>query len=282
MYGFIVTTHHNNYDIIKKCLDLLFKYIPDNSYVVLYVNETTCDKILNIKNDYLEYKFDSIYIDDQIKNGGLTGTWNKGIDYLLNLNDFKCKVITILGHDSFVNENISKILKLGLDAENNKELVYFGPLCKSDVYTGINMWQDYKEYTKHELYYLTGFFLTFPIYSLLKNKFNKKYFNEIKYPFSGNEVDWYLRFKNINGKGILCTDFIIDHNHNRSWLNIENKIKESKNNPVYKLLFFSNKMNDIEFNWKNYLLKNRDLKFTNEKQAFNHYMSIGKFQNRPF
>ena len=75
----------------------------------------------------------------------------------------KCKVITILGHDSFVNENISKILKLGLDAENNKELVYFGPLCKSDVYTGINMWQDYKEYTKHELYYLTGFFLTFPI-----------------------------------------------------------------------------------------------------------------------
>jgi len=120
MYGFIVTTHHNNYDIIKKCLDLLFKYIPDNSYVVLYVNETTCDKILNIKNDYLEYKFDCIYIDDQIKNGGLTGTWNKGIDYLLNLNDFKCKVITILGHDSFVNENISKILKLGLDAENIK------------------------------------------------------------------------------------------------------------------------------------------------------------------
>ena len=52
MYGFVVTTHFNNYSIIKKCLDLLFDVIPNESFVILYVNETTCENVLNIKNDY--------------------------------------------------------------------------------------------------------------------------------------------------------------------------------------------------------------------------------------
>tara|TARA_B100001093_G_scaffold299728_1_gene285811 strand:- start:919 stop:1776 length:858 start_codon:yes stop_codon:yes gene_type:complete len=285
MYGFVVTTHYNNYDIIKKCLDLLFKYIPENSYVILFVNETTCEKMLNIKNEYNDYyinnKFNVIYIDDQVKNGGLTGTWNQGINYLLNLTDFKCKVISILGHDSFVNHNIIKILQLGIDAENNKKLLYFGPLCKSEKYTGINMWQDVNEYKKHKMQYLTGFFLTFPIYSLLKNKINKIFFDDENYPFAGNEVEWYLRFKKLNGEGILCTDFIIDHDHNRSWLELENKIQNEKGE-VYSLLYYSNKIKDLNFNWANYLRKNRDLHFSNEKEALNHYMSIGKYQNRLF
>ena len=282
MYGFIVTTHFNNYDIIKKCLDLLFSVIPNKSFVVLYVNETNCTKVLNIKNDYLSFKdmFDVIYIDNQEKNGGLTGTWNQGIDYLLNLQHFECKVITILGHDSFVNENISYILKLALQAENEKELVYFGPLCKSKINIGI-MWQDYKEYKKYNIEYLLGFFLTFPIHSLLKNKIdNNKYFNDIKYPFSYNEVDWYIRFKNINGKGILCKDFIVEHDHNRSWIDIDNKMKKIDKSD--NLIYISNKINQLNFNWINYLKKNKDLKFTTEKQALNHYMSIGRHQKRTF
>ena len=283
MYGFVLTTHYNNYPIIKMCLDLLFKYIPKESYVILYVNETTCDKILNIKDEYIDYylanKFNIIYIDDQIKNRGLTGTWNQGIDYLLNLEHFECKVITILGHDSFVNENISYILKLALEAENKKELLYFGPLCKSNINIGI-MWQDYKEYKKHHIEYLIGFLLTFPVHSLLKNKINNKYFNDVKYPFAGNEVDWNIRFKNIKGKGILCEDFIVDHDHNRSWVNINNKI--SKENKSDDLTHISEKVNQLSFNWINYLKKNRDLKFSTERQALNHYISIGQYQNRTY
>ena len=50
MYGFIITTHYNNYTIIKKSLDLLIEYIPHNSFIILYINETTCQKVLNVKN----------------------------------------------------------------------------------------------------------------------------------------------------------------------------------------------------------------------------------------
>ena len=102
MFGFIVTTHFNNYDTIKKCLDLLFNNIPEDSYIVLYVNETTCDKVKKIKDEYIETSksnedhcdnFKVFFIDNQETNNGLTGTWNQGINYLLKLKEttnFEC------------------------------------------------------------------------------------------------------------------------------------------------------------------------------------------------
>lgn len=232
MFGFIVTTHYNNYETIKKCLNLLFDSISLNlSYIILYVNETTCQKVLNIKQEYIDkynnnsntiLNFEVIYINNQTINGGLTGTWNLGIDYLLNIEFFNCKVVTILGHDTFVNKDIKYLLHSALEAENKKDLKYFGPLCRSYNNTNINLWQDSILYNNYELQYLTGFLLTIPVNSLIENKLNiKYYFNQEQYPFAGNEVDWYNRFKKINGKAILCEKCIIDHEHNRSWLKID-------------------------------------------------------------
>jgi len=294
MYGFIVTTHHDNYQIIKKCLDLLFENIPTNSFVVLYINEAK-GKVLNIKEDYLLElnRFDVIFINNQEKNGGLTGTWNQGIDYLLNKQDFNCEVITILGHDSYINDNITILLEEAKNAEKAKELKYFGPLCYSEKYTGINLWQDSKEYTKHKLEYLTGFLMTFPIHSLTKNKKKDMYFDHIKYPFAGNEVEWYQRFIKIGGKAILCKDCIINHEHNRSWLNIKftgnkdgNKSgSDTEYDDIYNKIYYTNKIHELNFNWINYLKKNHDLKnkgINTEKSALNHYMTIGKIQKRTF
>lgn len=231
MYGFIITTHYNFYDTIKKCLDLLFEVIPDNSYVVLYVNETTCKKVLNIKNDYLLYinKFDVIYIKDQITNNGLSGTWNMGINYFLNKKKFNCKVISILGHDTFVNNSIKLILDEALEAENNKKLLYFGPLFKN--YEGKNdeLWQDEKYYKNYLQKFLIGSFFVFPKNSLIKNQIcDSFYFNEIRYPFGYNDIDWYNRFIKIGGKAIIIEKCIIDHKYERSWLEIDKKIKKLK------------------------------------------------------
>jgi hypothetical protein len=286
MFGFIVTTHHNNYNIIKKCLDLLFDNIPINSFVILYVNETKCNKVLNIKNiineEYSNNNFDVIFIEDQIKNNGLTGTWNQGINYLFNKSDFDCKVITILGHDSFINKDIKYLLDAALESNNNnKELKYFGPLCKSDKYTGINLWQDSKFHLKHKLEYLTGFLMTFPINSLIKNRINKDYyFNEKRFPFAGNEVEWFERFKKIKGEAVLIKECIIDHEHNRSWLNIQND-----NDEIYNKIYLANKIDQLEFDWKTYLIKNPDLKkqgIYNQVTALNHYITIGKNQKRKY
>ena len=288
MYGFVVTTHHNNYSIIKKCLDLLINNIPiDKSFIILYVNETSCPKVLNIKQEYDNNIFDVIYIDDQLKNNGLTGTWNQGINYLLNLKKFNCKVITILGHDTYINKDIKYLLDAGINAYDNNILEYYGPLCKSNIYTGINLWQDVNNYKNHNLYYLTGFLLTLPINSLIKNKLNDKhFFDEINYPFAGNEVEWYNRFKNIGGKPILCTECIVNHEHNRSWIDIEYKIRKDKNNNnIFNTIFISNKMDELNFNWIGYLKKNIDLRnigISNEKQALDHYMKIGRYQKRSY
>lgn len=306
MYGFIVTTHYNNYETIKKCLDLLFDNIIhlESCFVVLYVNETNSEKVLNIKQEYqLKYEelpFDVIYIEDQEKNGGLTGTWNQGIDYLINsdLEDFDCKVITILGHDTFVNDTLKYMLDSAMEAQEKKELKYFGPLCNSNKFTGLSLWQDSKQYKKYIINnsnnsfnfqikeYLTGFIMSIPVNSLLKNKKDDMYFNHKKYPFAGNEVDWYYRFKNKGGIPILCTKCIIDHEHNRSWLDIEYKMRKNmNNNEVFSQLFIKNKIDELNFDWRSYILKNPDLRnkgIFNEKTALDHYITIGKMQRRTY
>lgn len=303
MFGFIITTHYNNYKLINKCLELLLINIPNKSHVIIYINESTDEKVRNIKQEYVEdgsqtqeneknkiirlegdiLYLETVNIDNQNKNGGLTGTWNAGINYLLNKN---CKVITLLGHDSFVNASLmeSNILNDALESYNKSELKYFGPLCKSEIYTGISLGQDFYRYNQNEFDYLTGFFLVFPINSLLNNRIDEnKYFDEDEYPFAGNEVDWHLRFKKLGGEAILNKKCYINHEHARSWLKNE-KIKKKNEIIISNLVskIRNNKINELGFNWKQYLCKNKDLKgITNERDALNHYMSIGKFQNRP-
>ena len=351
MYGFVVTTHHNNYELISKCLELLFKNSPLGSHIILYVNETTCPKILNIKNEYstngiinLESEeinesydessvlhFEVVYIDNQKRNGGLTGTWNQGINYLLNK---ECKVITLLGHDSFVNDSINIMLDLAKKAYLSSELKYFGPLCRSTKHTGINLWQDSEQYTKHKCKYLTGFYMTFPVNSLLKNVImrrvsitrksksgstenvstesgstenvstesgstesgstesgstesdstfiNREFFDAIRFPFAGNEVEWYTRFSKLRGEAVICNKCIIDHEHARSWIKVEEeKNKSDIDNDTY--VFHRLKIEEIDFNWISYVRNNRDVVgLKTERLALNHYMSIGKHQNRKY
>ena len=308
MHGYIVTTHYNNYELIKKCLDLLFENCICNSIVTLFVNETTDPKVLNIRDEYIvkntdiikidekdnnnkiintfDIIFKTFYIEDQIKNNGLTGTWNQGIKYILD-NYPKTKIITIIGHDTFLNSTINKILEKAEKAYNKNILEYYGPLCRSNKNSDINLFQDSVQYTKYNhIPYLTGFFMTFPINSLITNKIdNDLYFDEKKYPFAGNEVEWYDRFKKKGGKAHLCTDCIIDHEHERSWLDIYNNINKLTSEQQKDILKYVSKYNivktETKFNWMDYAMANRDLRLRSEMEAINHYMTIGKQQNRP-
>lgn len=297
MYGFIVTTHFNNYNTIKKCLDLLFNVIPTESFVILFVNQTTCNKVLNIKDDYLsyKYKFEVIYIDNQEKNGGLTGTWNQGINYLIKKENFNCKVITILGHDTYVNENIKYLLDAALYAENNKKLNYFGPLFKNYIGKNDELWQDELYYKNYSKKFLIGSLFTFPVYSLISNKLNNDFFfDSEKFPFGYNDIDWYNRFIKIGGCSIIITQCIIDHKYQRTWIEYDKNLKNLKNfknnekfiseNQIEKM-FLANKIDEINFDWRSYLKKNIDLQnkgINTPKDALNHYLTIGIHQNRKF
>jgi hypothetical protein len=303
MYGFIVTSHFNNYDIINKCLNLLFNNIPDNSYVLLYINETTCKKVLNIKQEYLENEkikslvnnFEVFYIENQELNNGLTGTWNLGINHFLKLketNKFDCKVITILGHDTFINKDIKYLLEPALESENNKELKYYGPLYKNFKGKNDELWQDEFHHHKYTRKFIIGSLFTFPLNSLIKNKLGTEYyFNEIKYPFGYNDIDWYNRFIKIGGSPIIIKNCIIDHQYQRTWIKYDrnlNKDNSIKNGEDIESIFnfYEYKTKELGFNWMSYLTKNPDLKnkgiITNPKQALDHYLTKGIHQRRKY
>ena len=48
--GCVITTHGNNGIYAIQCIDCFLRNIP-NGYIVLYVNNSTDPKILNIKNE---------------------------------------------------------------------------------------------------------------------------------------------------------------------------------------------------------------------------------------
>lgn len=317
MFGFIVTTHFNNYETISKCLNLLFSNVPPDSIILLYVNETTDNKVLNIKNEYADKKnniiidnlddnnniidstnckFEVFYIKDQLKNNGLTGTWNLGIKHFIN-NYKQIKFITILGHDTFLNDSINFIYERAIESVKNNKLQYFGPLYKYWKNKKDELWQDEKYYKNYKKKFLIGSLLCIPLISLLKNKLPNEDFFDNAYPFGYNDIDWYNRFIKNGGEAIIVEECIIDHQYNRSWIAQDPRIsnankKQLLNNQINEneinknqineneIEFYFNKFNLIKqkkFNWQEYSKKNFHLKLKNEIDAFNHYMTKGKY-----
>jgi len=68
-----------------------------NSFIILYVNESNDPITLSIKNNFKKINY--IYVKNQIANGGLTGTWNQGIDLCTEHN---CDVIIIIFREIFL------------------------------------------------------------------------------------------------------------------------------------------------------------------------------------
>ena len=189
--GVIITTHGNNGRLLTKCLDNFIYYLPKNSYIVLYVNESTDPITLSIKNKYPTIEY--IFINDQITNGGLTGTWNQGIDKCIENN---CKIIIISNDDLYINYTIRNMIKLCIDNYNLP--YYYGPISNNFKSKKLNIYQQIKYYDNNSFIIhnnLHGFFMMFPIHVLIKNKYDKYHYFNPKYQFEGNEVEWYKRFK---------------------------------------------------------------------------------------
>ena len=76
--GVIITTHGNNGIFIKQAVQSFLAFMPSNMYLVVYVNESDDKITLHLKE--LFPSIDVVYVVDQHNNGGLTGTWNQGIE----------------------------------------------------------------------------------------------------------------------------------------------------------------------------------------------------------
>ena len=219
--GFVITTHGNNGNLIKPCLESILKYAPDNSYFIVFANESNDPFTLDISNRYTNVE--CVYIEDQMRNHGLTGTWNQGIAKCFKNN---CEIVVLSNHDLTVNHTLEHILKKASECSIDK-LEYYGP-CNIDnsavkqSYSRSNPNRNKNKINRVEKF-IVGFFLVFPKHVLEFNKLdNSQYFNN-KYPFSFNEVDWYKRFKRRGGNGYIICDTIVSHKALQSWKILKNR-----------------------------------------------------------
>ena len=233
--GVVVTTHGNNGILVKQAIKSLYKFLPKNSYIVLFINESN-EKETKMLKKYFS-NLNVIYIENQEKNGGLTGTWNQGIDLCFENN---CEIIILSNNDLFIDDSIYHIIKAASICPKNK-YHYFGPVSNNP---GPNNKSQYSLnpididnkilYNKKTIWNLNGFFLVFPKHSLLKNKLNKYHYFDEKFPFSGNECEWFHRFKKNNGLPILVSRTFVYHYKLQSWK------KKMQNNKCMFLININN------------------------------------------
>ena len=228
--GVIITTHGFNGVYARQCLESFIRELPPNYFIVLYINESQDPITLELQDSHGSHYVDIVYVENQQEGGGLTGTWNKGIDKCLQEN---CDVIIVSNDDVVFDGCINNIIwqcYLEKDA-----LKYFGPISNNPGPIGnkgnqcqYGMFPEkrkcYLAKYKGKLWNINGFFMVFSKYVLLKNKFNKTYYFDPKKPFSGNEVEWFNRFKAIGGKSVIVPQTFIYHYKLSTWRN--NKLND--------------------------------------------------------
>lgn len=219
--GVVITTHGNNGIFCIQCLECYLRHLPD-AFIILYVNESSDPKILNIKKMYPTVKY--IYIEDQHKNGGLTATWNDGIKLCIE-ND--CKVIVLSNDDIFFDDSIKHIIK---HASNVKDkMKYFGPITNNPGPSIMNKAVQYGTQSLNKPNYVSkhnnkfvninGFFMVFPKHVLENNMYDKTHFFDPNKPFDSNEVEWFDRFMNKKGLPIIVPETFIYHYKLKLWKN---------------------------------------------------------------
>ena len=150
-----------------------------------------------------------IFIEDQTKFGGLTGTWNAGIDKCI---ENECDIIVLSNDDILFDQSIHAILWEASQVKSD-ELVYFGPLTNNPGISKQNKPQygvhpenrntEVMKYQNSDRYQgmlvnLNGFFMVFPKHVLLANRLDETTYFNPKYPF-GNEYEWFERFHKQGG-----------------------------------------------------------------------------------
>ena len=228
--GVVITTNGYWGVLIRQCIECYIREFSKNTYIVVFINESDDSITLNLKNDFPQIEI--IYIEDQIKFGGLTATWNKGIDLCFKNN----KDIIILSNDDILfDSSITNIINEAHISLKNNELKYFGPITNNPGPADCNKLQ-YGLYPENKdtftLKYnekysnINGFFMVYSKHVLLKNKYNETYYFDPQYPFGGNETEWFNRFIKNGGQPIIVPQTFIYHYKIARWR--KNKLKNDK------------------------------------------------------
>lgn len=235
--GVVITTHGNNGVYVRRCIESYYRCVPADIYdmrVILYINEKTDDLTLSLNSKIKELTV--VYIEDQVLNGGLTGTWNQGIDWCVKE---QCDIVVLSNDDLFVTKSIHYLLNEATHcALENKRECYYGPVSNNPGPDPRNRWQHSRfplSKNKQTKYYtsnirpLNGFFMVFPMHVLQNNKFSPKHYFDPSKPFEGNEMEWAERFfrHSSNHLSVVVPQSFVYHTKLNQWRNTKSKTHKS-------------------------------------------------------
>jgi len=209
--GVVITTSGNNGIFVSQAIESFIRELPNNNFIILYINESVDPATLAIADKFPGIKV--VYVKDQNAEGGLTGTWNKGIKQCLQS---KCDIIVLANDDILFDCSVNHILYSAYRDNSTPGKIFCpvtnapGPLdpiigtsCpfnRQQLSPGPRNESDYELLVNNTQGNCNGFFMVFPKETLKSNKFNGEYFFNPKFPFGGNEVEWCKRFITIGGK----------------------------------------------------------------------------------
>lgn len=208
--GVVITTHGDNGIMTEQLIKTINKFIGKNKYIILFINEKADDLTFDLDKRFKNIEL--VYIKDQW--GGLTRTWNLGIDKCFENN---CEIIILANNDIFITPSISHIIE---EASNCKEdeLYYYGPVTNNPGPDNESQYSLKEENKKSEvliqngnIWNLNGFFMVFPKHVLIKNKLGDMYFDHINNAWYSNETEWFHRFLKIGGKPIIVYKTFVYH-----------------------------------------------------------------------
>lgn len=196
--GVVITTHGNNGVFVRQCIDSFIQHIDTDMYelhIIMYINETADNITLSVPELFPQVKV--VYVSDQLANGGLTGTWNQGIRWLIQKRSVD--MILLSNDDLFVDSSIVHLLQqCKMCHQNQNAPTYFGPVTNNPGPAECNQWQYatrpiQAEVAQSRSKNLNGFLMAFPVWVLQTNMFDAMHFFDPSYPFGGNEVEWFNR-----------------------------------------------------------------------------------------
>lgn len=198
--GAVVTSHGLMGAYAQSCIGSLTRFLPEDSKIVLYVNEGK-DPLFDMLPDRFP-EVEIVRVDEQDEFGGLTGTWNDGIERCLAAN---CDVVLLVNGDTHVEANIVHLIDAAAEANSTGQAKVFGPVSNAPGPEGCNISQasavavavdPFESHAidkqgRRQFGDLNGFFLCFPACVLREFRHDEANVFDPSFPWNGNETEWW-------------------------------------------------------------------------------------------
>ena len=234
--AFVVTTHHDNYEVAHGCLVHLYNIVQRlaiNYKVFFFMNEPT-PRTINLASEFEDMK--CFIIRDQ--KGGLTYTWNEGIAYGM---EWGAQVFVFLNDDTRVDFTLSDLI---LAASNRERLSMCGPVTlpygapynsESWSYT-IKTCREHSDITgrlmnikRSRLWHgVNGFCMAMHRDLINCNKIRERQWFDPSIPFGGNETEFGKRLYMKGYDCAIVSSCIVNHFKKASWRKLPTKRKSVK------------------------------------------------------